>query len=119
MNGTDVDNLFLYVAEECLKNNQQIAVPEEFASEQYAPEKPDYSFLMKVMAHPATKVVAAVVVVASLILLGVVSGGLVPLAIGVGVGLAGLASGVGMFAGSRFCELSRVDSAGLNKPASL
>jgi hypothetical protein len=62
----------------------------------------NYGFMMKVLAHPATKVLSVVLFLAAALLLGVftLGLGLVPLTLGVAVSSAGLVTGVGLFSGS-------------------
>jgi hypothetical protein len=63
----------------------------------------NYGFMMKVFAHPATKVLSVVLFLAAALLLGVftLGLGLVPLILGVAVSSAGLVAGVGLFSGSQ------------------
>ena len=65
-------------------------------------EEVNPTFVMTAMAHPATKIAAIILMAASLILLGLITGGLVPagtVATASGVGLA--SSGIGLFVANK------------------
>lgn len=66
----------------------------------------DPSFMIKIMAHPSMKIIAAVFLVASIIVLGVVTGGgsLIPTTIGLCLASAGLFAGGALFGGQRWAE---------------
>ena len=65
---------------------------------------PNYSFLIATLAHPATKVLSVIILMASLLLLGLVTAGLssMPVMAGTVLAAVGMFSGAGMSMGNRW-----------------
>ena len=64
----------------------------------------NYSFLMEVLAHPVTKILSVILIIASLLLLGLVTAGIgtIPVMAGSVLAAVGIFSGTGMYVGQRW-----------------
>ena len=72
----------------------------------------NYAFLMAVMAHPSTQIVAAVLFTASLLFLGFLATGLAQMTFTAGAMLAGLgmfAGGTSLFSGNRWAAAKKLE----------
>ena len=98
-------NLFVSILGTC-EPTTRVSLDTQDLSDDEEKDRWDPSFMIKIMAHPSMKIIAAVFLVASIIVLGVVTGGgsLIPTTIGLCLASAGLIAGGALFGGQRWAE---------------